>query len=239
MDEGTIRQVASRTLSDDVAAVIRDAILSGEFAPGEKLNQSQLAERLGTSRGPVREGLKQLREEGLVEEIPHKGSYVIEISSTYISELYSLRRALEAFAVECAIARATEQDLKALEDLYSEMQQLDPSVDPDTSADRDVTFHYLIARAAHHELLLRIWKSIEAGLRLCLAHRYRGYRNPQRHVVAHGDILEALKARDGERAKEVLNDHIKEAEVAMLNSIMLPPMEDGAGPNAEKKAQQR
>ena len=97
MSDDPFQHFDSKTLHDDVADIIRQAILRGNLAPGVKINQAQIALKLGTSRGPVREGLKQLKEEGLVREVPYKGTFVIEITPTYIEELYGIRRTLEGF----------------------------------------------------------------------------------------------------------------------------------------------
>src|SRR3990170_4032062 len=92
------------TLSEAVVKHIRDAIVHGDFAPGSALPEVRLAEELGTSRGTVREALRALEDQGLVDVLPHKGSFVSKVTKRKARELYSLRVVLEAFAVRLAVA---------------------------------------------------------------------------------------------------------------------------------------
>jgi len=229
MSDDPFQHFDSKTLHDDVSNIIRQAILRGDLAPGTKINQAQVALKLGVSRGPVREGLKQLREEGLVQEIPYKGTFVIEITARYIEELYSIRRMTESFAIRCAIERAGPEDLENLRTVVDQMQQIDSPTDLDHSAELDLLFHHLVIKAAHHALLLRLWKLIEAGVRLCLAHRHRNYRNLHKHLDTHREILAAIKTKDADRASHLLDIHIERAGEAMYRSWLAsrPPEPDG------------
>ena len=229
MSDDPFQHFDSKTLHDDVADVIRQVILRGDIAPGEKINQAQIALKLGTSRGPVREGLKRLREEGLVREVPYKGTFVIEITPTYIEELYGIRRTLEGYAIRCAIERAGPEDLEKLQAVVEQMQQITSPTDLDHSVELDLSFHYLICKAAHHELLLHLWKSIEAGVRLCLAHRHRTYRDLHKHLDTHRKILAAIEAKDAEEAAHLLDFHIEDAGEAMYRSWVasMSPEPDG------------
>ncbi|HEY4634484.1 MAG TPA: GntR family transcriptional regulator, partial [Candidatus Limnocylindrales bacterium] len=92
------------TLTEAVEKHIRDAIVHGDFAPGSALPEVRLAEELGTSRGTVREALRALEDQGLVDVLPHKGSFVSKVTKRKARELYSLRVVLEAFAVRLAVA---------------------------------------------------------------------------------------------------------------------------------------
>ncbi len=201
----------ARTLRTSVTEAIRQVILDGGLMPGEQVNQAHIAEQLGVSRGPVREALGQLEEEGLIKNIPYKGTFVTEITPTYIAELYSIRRVLETFAIRCAVGQITTEELARLREIIEEMRAAAGAGQVDRLGELDIQFHYMICCSARHSLLKQIWKSIEIGVRRCLTLRHRIYHNLFDVIGTHPDIVDALEAGDGERASQLLDSHIKEA----------------------------
>lgn len=210
--------VDARTLRQSVTEAIRQVILQGDLLPGAQVNQAQIAEQLGVSRGPVREALGQLEEEGLIKNVPYKGTYVTEITGEYINELYSIRRVIETFAVQEAAGRATADDLAELRSVLEAMYAAAEQGDMARMGTLDIRFHYLICRGAHHSLLLQLWKSIEMGVRRCLALRHRIYRSPADVIGTHPDILAAIEAGEAERACAILSTHIVEAGEQLYKS---------------------
>lgn len=218
MSEDSLQPINSKTMREDVTGAIRRAILNGEMALGEKINQVQIAHKLGTSRGPVREALRQLEEEGLINSIPYRGTFVIEITPEYVKDLFEIRQVIEIFAVQCAIDRAQTDDLEKLRATVNEMQQAITVSDLDRSSELDLQFHSLIYQSAHHDLLLPMWKSIEAGVRLCLAHGHRIDAERRAYIGTHLEILAAIEAKDKDRASQLLKNHIRDAGDAIYNS---------------------
>ncbi|MBI1881195.1 MAG: GntR family transcriptional regulator [Chloroflexi bacterium] len=219
MKSSPFQSLDFKTLRNDVTNAIREAILKGDILPGQRINQVHIAEKLGTSRGPVREALGQLEEEGLIRNIPYKGTFVIEVTPTYLKEVFSIRRVLEGFAIRRAIERATPEDLKELRETVAKMRLAAAMSDLAHSSELDLRFHYLLCRSAHHSLLLQMWKSIEVALRLYLAHRHRVMYEDPRHIIdTHPDILGAIEAADVEQATQLLDSHIREAEDAIRTS---------------------
>ena len=230
MKPSPFKPVESKTLSESVTDSIRRAIFSGDLQAGQQVNQAQIAEQLGTSRGPVREALRQLEEEGLIQNVPYKGTFVIDISPEYIEELYGVRRVLEVFAIRRASERASREDLDALRATVAQMRQAAEASDLDLTRELDLWFHHLICQSAHHSLLLQLWKSKEAGVRLCLAHGHSAYKDPREIIGTHPDILAALESRDVEQAAQLLDQHIKVAGDAIYHSwiALLREAPDGA-----------
>jgi len=200
-----------KTLRENVVNSIRKAILDGELAPGEKINQPLIAEKMGVSRGPVREALGQLEEEGLLRNIPYKGTFVTDITPNYIDELYSIRRVLEVFAARRMIEHANPEILQKAKAIVAEMNWAANAQDVDRLTALDLDFHSLICQGAEHTLLTQMWKSIQVGVRRCLALRHRIYSNPIDIIGSHPDILVAFETKDAERASQLLDQHIKEA----------------------------
>lgn len=236
--------VDARTLRQSVTEAIRQGILEGDLLPGAQVNQVQIAEQLGVSRGPVREALGQLEEEGLIKNVPYKGTFVTEITGEYISELYSIRHAIETFAARQAAQRASAKDLVELRAVLAEMYTTAALNDMSRMGALDIQFHYLICRSAHHSLLLQIWKSIEIGVRRCLALRHRIYRSPADVIGTHPDILAAIEAGDADRTCEILGLHIVEAGEQLLRSWAhlqaedVPPLAAEPHPEAQSQATQ-
>jgi DNA-binding GntR family transcriptional regulator len=211
MSDDSFRPISPNTLRNSATETIRRAIIEGILLPGEQVNQAQIAEKLGISRGPIREALSQLDKEGLIRNVPYKGTFVTEVTPTYIEELYSIRRVLEGFAVRCLIERANPQDLEELRTIVAEMQEAANATDAACLSELDLRFHHLICRSAHHDLLMQMWESIEIGVRRFLILRHRIYEDPHDIVGTHPDILAAIEARDVDRASQFLDAHIQEA----------------------------
>jgi DNA-binding GntR family transcriptional regulator len=218
MTKSQLHPVDARTLRQSVTEAIRQGILQGDLLPGSQVNQAQIAEQLGVSRGPVREALGQLEEEGLIKNVPYKGTFVTEITEDYITELYSIRQVIETFAARLAAKHATQEDLAELRSVLNEMHATAEQADMSRMGTLDIQFHYLICRSAHHILLLQMWKSIAIGVRRCLALRHRIYRSPAEVIGTHPDILAAIEAGEVERASDILGTHIAEAGQHLLQS---------------------
>lgn len=206
-----IDRMKHRTLRSNVTELLREAIIDGTFAPGSELNQAQLAEQLGISRGPLREALGQLEQEGLIRSIAYKRVYVTALTKTYVEELYSLRSALESFAVGRWIERMQPEELSHLEQIVDEMRAAAESGDAARLVMLDLDFHAFIVRMAGHELLLKMWKPLEIGVQRCLQTRHRIYNSLEEVVGSHPALVAAIAVRNTELAMALLRDHIIEA----------------------------
>ena len=109
--------VKPTTLKANVTEMLRQFIIDGTLAPGTEFNQAQIAEQLGVSRGPIREALGQLEQEGLLQSVPYKGVIVTPLTRKYVEELYSVRTALELLALDRSIERMTDAEIDHLDDI--------------------------------------------------------------------------------------------------------------------------
>ncbi len=201
----------ARTLKTNVTDLIRQAIINGELPANSELNQAQIAEKLGTSRGPVREALGQLEQEGLIRNVPYKGVVITALTPEYVKELYSLRGALETFAMSCAIENLTAKDLKKLKQLLKDMEKAAVVKDEDKLGDIDLVFHETIIDIAQHELLKKTWSTLEIGLKRCLHERNKIYPSLDQVIGSHPAIVEAMEAGDSETAMNLMREHILDA----------------------------
>jgi len=211
MDPDPLQPVDTYTLRSRVTDSVRNAILQGVLVPGGQVNQAQIAAKLGISRGPLREALRQLEEEGLVQSYPHRGTFVTEITPAYIEEVYSIRRVLETFAVRRMIAYHQPQVLRELQEIVAEMLRAAETGDGHELNELDFQFHNAILQGAQHSLLMQLWKSIEVGVRRVVVLRHGIYDNLYEVVGNHPNLLAAIEARDSELAAQLLDTHIREA----------------------------
>jgi len=201
---------AVENLSARVYNQIKNLILCNEFMPGQKLHHQQLSERLGVSRTPVREALTRLVQEGYVSFLPNRGFTCKEIRMQEAEELYELREALEAFAVEKAIANLTDS---ALALLRNKMNFYGRDVQNRLTRERlvyDQDVHIEIARLAGNETLTSMLAHVFE--RIVLKRRTDGLYDPARGVTAHQEhlqLLEAIERRDPRDAVATIRSHIQ------------------------------
>jgi DNA-binding GntR family transcriptional regulator len=217
-----------RSLSDEVVRRLRQAILSGQFAPGEPLREKQLAELTGVSRGPIREALRELKREGLV--IGRNGrSYVARLSRQDLEEVYSLRRALEQLAVEFACQNVTTELLAEMEAIVDDMiARVQDGINEQEAAELDLRFHDALYRASGHQRLQNYWTTLRPLIHVFLLNR--NVANPDfsdSMVRGHQIILEAIRDRDGSRAQLLIEDHLNFAYSQVIGSYSPEDHDEG------------
>ncbi|MBN9021709.1 MAG: GntR family transcriptional regulator, partial [Rhizobiales bacterium] len=192
--------------------------LSGRLAPGTRLIEDDLASKLAVSRGPIRQALFKLQQEGLVAHETHRGATVAGISPSDIEEIYSLRTALERLAVEQACLRSTAEDLAPLEAILLLFQSTSrTSITRKKVAEFDIDFHDAIFRAAHHNRLYRTWESLRSQVMVFLLLRDA---LPDDYLDSwyrdHAKLVDALRDRDVARATATIEEHIGSAHKRLL-----------------------
>jgi DNA-binding GntR family transcriptional regulator len=201
---------AAENLSARVYNQIKNLILCNEIMPGQKLHHQQLSERLGVSRTPIREALTRLVQEGYVSFLPNRGFTCKEIRMQEAEELYELREALEAFAVEKAIATLSD---KALRELRDKITAYGRDVQNRFTRERlvyDQDVHLRIAQLAGNETLRNTLSHVFE--RIVLKRRTDGLYDPARGLAAHQEhlrLLEAMERRDAPAAVAILRNHIQ------------------------------
>jgi DNA-binding GntR family transcriptional regulator len=195
---------------------IKQAIISYEIKPGEPLVEEQIADKLGVSRTPVREALKELKSEGLVKIIPRKGAFVAEISSRDIEEIFLLREILECAAIKIAISRIKEEDLIEIESTFNSFNDDTKKKNYENILYVDIKFHnFIVDSSGNRRLCQFIGILNDQVYRL----RYLSATAPGRlgkSLQEHIGILEALKKRDKDLAVQRLRQHIRDVKNNIL-----------------------
>ena len=207
-------------LRDVVFKTLRQAILTGELQPGERLMEITLANRLGVSRTPVREAIHKLEQEGLVIMMPRRGAQVAQITEKDLCEVLEVRLGLEEMAVRFACERMSDEQFKELCAAADEFSAAIDRNDLTTLAQADEKFHSLICRATGNDCLCSITNNLREQM-----YRYRIEHLKDHDVrkdldAEHKAICKALEKRDPETARTILCSHIENQQqsiVRMLN----------------------
>ena len=209
-----LQPVIARNLRAEIELGMREAILHGVFKPGERLIESDIAEKMGVSRAPLREVLSALEREGLVVNIPRRGNFVIDFTDKDIEEIYSLRLLLEIGALKLSISKFYDDDYGNLQKIVDDLgEQALRRDDFDLLVNLDFSFHEYVCAKANHNRLLNMWKSIRMQTRLLIGITSKTYDEyPQQPRERHQDILNAIRARDLASAEKSLTDHILDAQ---------------------------
>jgi DNA-binding GntR family transcriptional regulator len=198
----SVVKLQKQTFGARIAEKLREAILTGEIAPGAPIIEMTLAAQFGVSRGPLREAIRQLIDEGLLVQIPFTGTHVTDLSEADVREIYSLRTTIEIFAFELIWER---RDAAFAEELRERQSALAHAIDAGDEMDcirRELHLHALAYETADHHLLLNIWNGLRGRLQLYWAshHLAHGRRGPRRTshdgfvTAALGDDLDTLRA---------------------------------------------
>jgi DNA-binding GntR family transcriptional regulator len=215
MDVGPVQHAQ---LWEAVAERLRTAILGGEFAPGAKLIETELAARFGTSRGPVREAIRELAREGLVLELPRRGTVVATFTQKDLAEVYVVREALEKAASSEVVAQATDDELRQL---GARVDAIEASPDYLEAASHDLEFHRMLVSLSRNVRLAAMYEQMLAQTSLLLrtaAETTPTLRSGMRRS-AHQDIVDALLARDGRRAEHALAAHYAYARERLFGAL--------------------
>lgn len=210
-----------------VADWIRNEIVEGRLAPGERIRQEAVARQCNTSRMPVREALKRLHDEGLVTHVSHVGARVATLDIAELDEIYLLREQLEPLALAESILRLTSEDHERLHEYVLEMEACADPDDPSRWVSIDRHFHLMTYSGARMPQLLEIID----GLWNRTQHYRRAYtRLPDRFEIAHMEhrlLLEAIVRRDPETAAAISRVHIRRTRLALDSESEGTPGSEG------------
>ena len=194
---------------DWVLRHLRERIASGDLGAGDRLVERDLSAAYGISRGPVREAIMVLEQEGLVVSHPYRGAVVVEISQEEIAQiLVPVRTVIEKVAFRSAAIAQDDELLEALQLNVSAMEQAVDPLDARRLADLDLAFHESVIVAASHTQSLQIWRLIQPRVRAYFVRDAPHHDDPAIVVEQHRHLLAALRSGDPEQAERALEAHI-------------------------------
>ena len=205
IEKGLIR---TANLSKEAASGVRKAIFNGVLVPGERINEKSLCAALNLSRTPLREALKVLAHEGLVELLPNRGARVALISATTIDQIFPVMAALEALAGELAVIKISDDKLAEIRAEHFQMALHHARRELAEYFYHNQRIHNLIFSVGENLTLVSIYQSLAGQIRLARLHANISHERWDQAMVEHQNILEALEERDGQKLANLLREHL-------------------------------
>jgi DNA-binding GntR family transcriptional regulator len=212
----------ARTASNAAAEMIRQAIVDGRLSPGERLTEERLARELGISRTPVREALKMLKSEGLVDAAPNRSATVRAYEACDLEDMYQLRALLEGYAARRAATRLSDEQLLALRASCERFEAMSADDGLREIVRENFVFHNTILEAAASPRLTGMVRQV---VEMPLVYKSYVWYSPEQTRISqhyHRQITRALERRDAERAELVMKEHVLEAR-----DVLIAHLEDG------------
>jgi len=209
------------TLVEAVTETLRKEILKGNFLPGAALQEVELSKMLNISRGTVREALRQLNQEGIVEIIPYRGAFVTELPAQRVKEIYTLRVLLEPYAVRLSMENQvfTEDYLEEMRLLVVRMGELEKAGDYNATIEADIKFHEMSCQRCGHELILETLHNLQS-LTLMFILATKLYRSDMvSDEVSHQAIFDGIASGDPDLAEEIVRKHINDAGTSLVRRM--------------------
>lgn len=203
----------TRAPASDAYSLILEAIDRGEYRPGDRLVENELAERFGVSRTPIREALQRLETQSLLTR-DGRSLIVASLDHNQMAELYAVRAELEGLAAKLAARHATEEEMRVLE----EMVEADRALldDPAALAQSNKRFHRQVHLASHNRFLVRQLSLVHQSMALMAETSLSAEGRGRRAVDEHARVVEAIRARDEDGARTALKEHISKAFITRL-----------------------
>jgi DNA-binding GntR family transcriptional regulator len=198
----------NRSLTAIIFERVREDILSGKYVNGDKIVEAKLAEELGVSRTPVREALKQLELDGLVESLPNRGVIVKGITDQDIEDIYSIRLAIEAIAARWAVERMEDSEVEQLKEIYDLMEFYTFKEDVQKTFELNTKFHETMYRGTKSRYLEHVLKDFQLFIKSTRNESLKSEGRIDRALEEHKRILDAFFNRDPEQAVEAIVGHL-------------------------------
>lgn len=205
-----------KPLREIVFETIRNAIISGDLKPGERVMEVQMAESLGVSRTPVREAIRKLELEGLVIMLPRKGAYVSDLTVKDLTEVLEIRASLEGLAAGLASIRIDEVEIEELEARALKFHKSIEEDDVEALILRDLEFHDAIFRASRNERLIQLNNNLREQVQRFREIYHKTVNKSKETSKEHYAIVEAISNRDVDKAEKLARLHIENAEQSIL-----------------------
>lgn len=210
---------AARSLRQQVAHTLREFIITGQLQPGDRLREEEISQQMKISRGPVREALRQLEQEGLIISYPHRGTEVVGVSEEEVREiLIPIRLTLERFAWQHALGKMTETDFDELRQLVETMRKYGETGDLASVVDADVRFHERILDRSEQPHCRQIWHTISPRVRAYFFRCGPQHESLMEIAREHQELLDAMQEQDIEKVFEVLDKHICDSVLKLMAS---------------------
>ena len=221
MSTPAIELLKSRSLPMLIEEEIQRVILSGEYAPGDRINEKELTLRFGTSRGPIREALRSLEASGLIEQIPNRGVFVRRLTPEQAVQIYDVRAFLFALAGRLLALRANPEEIAALRGFVAAMDEAIAADETDRYLRENFALHEFIVAHATNPVLASQYLSLIKQLQLYRARNLMLIDSMQESNREHHEMVEAIAAHDPDRAQAAHMAHVISAKQRLIANARL------------------
>jgi DNA-binding GntR family transcriptional regulator len=209
IDNREVRPIRTRLKRDEVASLLREAILSGELLPGERIVELQLARELGTSQTPVREALVSLEKAGLIVRMEHRGTFVAGLEPHELEDICTMRAVLEGFCARLVAHRVSgPDDLRPLEAELERMRRAVGARDGSALTEADIAFHQALYELSDHKLLADTLGSLRERMSLTVKLAVASSTGLLEVAESHVALLDALRSGDADLAEQTARQHV-------------------------------
>lgn len=209
-------RIAPTALYQEVAERLRQRIFAHELTPGTWIDEQKLAEQYGISRTPLREALKVLASEGLVDLKPRRGCYVTEISRQDLDDIFPLMALLEGRCAADAVARAKPIEIRELKKIHESLEKAAQDGRIDAFFEANQAFHKRIQELANNRWLLSVIQDLRKVLKLSRLHSLSLEGRLQQSLDEHRAIMAAFEAGDATKAEQLMHDHLLSGREALV-----------------------
>ncbi|WP_426247362.1 GntR family transcriptional regulator [Nocardioides sp. LHG3406-4] len=209
--DGELTHIDLRSTAEQIAEQLRSAVLHGRLVADEQLSEAELASRFGVSRGPIREAMQRLMQEGLLTRARNRGVFVVAFDQADIQDIYGARSAIECAAAERLLAGGADRAIQRLSDCYAVMQEAARAGDKTALTNADLEFHSALVEESGSVRLLRIQRTLLVESRICMTQLEGRYTQPMAAVQEHVDIVNAMREGDTDVVKQLILRHMQTA----------------------------
>lgn len=207
----------STSLRHKITEAIRKAILHGHLKPGDRIREVEISKQMGVSRGPIREAIRVLEQEGLLLSLPYKETIVAEITGEEVLEvLIPIRLTIEQFAVRKGLPQMKQENIEFLSELVDQMKKAADEKNLAEIVECDLAFHEHLVSISNIGKLMTIWTSIYNQIRLHFLMQGQSYEDYTELWKDHHELLTVIKTGDVDRVNEKLKNHIYDTNVPFL-----------------------
>ncbi|MFS0788875.1 GntR family transcriptional regulator [Shouchella sp. 1P09AA] len=197
-----------KSLREIAVEKIKEAIVSGYFLPGDHLKERELSQLMGISTTPIKEAFRILGNEGFVQTIARKGTYVSEYANTSIEEILLLRASIEGLCCRLAAMKMTDAEMERMEEQVQTMQKLKDSHQTEALIQQNTMFHEMIVKHAENGMIKNMLNNVRAFDQAFRKRALSYEKEVSEGYVEHAAIFQAIKQRDGALAEQLMKDHI-------------------------------
>jgi DNA-binding GntR family transcriptional regulator len=218
-DFDDVPRIVRRTLHSEVLNQLRDMIIEGRLAPGTRINEGQIGTILGVSRTPLREAIKSLTSEGLVEIVPAKGAVVRRFTEHDLIQILQVLKVIEQLGARLTCTKASDDEIKDIKNVHDRMMKLYKTGKRLEYFKLNQSIHTSFVKASGNIFLAEMHETLQARIK---RPRYIGNGEPSKWAAAvaeHEEMIEALLKRDGERLADVVGRHL-DATVLRVRNIL-------------------